>query len=158
MSVLPNGRTLGVTKYRHATAPSPLTVQVHLGGPAAEDILTGRRRRELDREIGCALLVRGNPSVAEVFADEAGRDAWLAVRDFLHGRPQGSTEVVVREMNVLYDVAKQSLLAVWPTVAGLAKALLRHGELDQGGIDRWVRGDIYTPVFEVQAAHGIMTT
>jgi ATP-dependent Zn protease len=156
VSIRRDGECRGFTMYKYAAARMVSAVQIHLAGPAAEEVLTGRRPKNLDGNVIRALLVRRAPGLAEIFAHEVGTDGCLAVRELLSEDPSKSDEEVAREVNRLYEVARRSLVAVWPFVTAVAKALLRHEVLDEKGIDDVIRGDIYTPVFQVQEVHGLM--
>src|SRR4051812_46881742 len=69
---------------------------------------------------------------------------------------RGPPEVVRSEVDRFYVAAHDSLKAVWPSVEAVAKALLKHEELDREGLSEAMGAtDIYTPVFGVQAAHGL---
>ena len=66
-------------------------------------------------------------------------------------------EDIKREVDRFYDIARESLRAVWLAVEALAKALLKHGELDHNGIDSALAEvELFMPVFAVQEAHGLL--
>ncbi len=149
VSIRRDGGRLGVTMYRHPFTSIATAVQVFLAGHAAEEVLTGRLPRQLDVDLGVAPILagRGDPMLADV----EHSDGWLAVRALLEG---GCARAEVRaEAERLYGAAQQSLIAVWSTVDAVAMALLRKGLLDAKGVDSVITGDIYSPVFPVQAAH-----
>jgi hypothetical protein len=62
-----------------------------------------------------------------------------------------------REIDRFYEIARKSLSAVWRAVERVAKALLKHEELYRDGVDAALGdADMYSPVFEVQRAHGLL--
>ena len=83
-------------------------------------------------------------------------DQYLAVQDILF-MGEAATDVEIRAgIECYYVAAKDSLAAVWPVVVSVAKALLKHTELDYSMFSDAVAGhDIYTPVFKVQDVHGL---
>ena len=69
----------------------------------------------------------------------------------------GTDDEIRLEVDRLYNVALQSLAAIWPTVNALAETLVAREELDRDGIDEVIAdADIYRPVFAVQRAHGLL--
>lgn len=108
-SIASNATTLGRTQQRSRAAP-PALAQIYLGGFAAEHILTGRRPRQLDAEIGVAV-------------EQVLRTGVRTVEEDIRG-----------EVDRLYEVARRSLSGSWPAVAAVAAALLDAGELDRAGI------------------------
>jgi hypothetical protein len=156
VSIRAEGARLGVTRYRAPRGPLSSAVQIHLAGYAAEEILTGRRPRQLHQDVAFAVCFRGGRNVPTGFEGDQNRDGWLAVHDLLRAGYSGDDDGLKAQVFDLYGVALESLVAVWPTVGDLARALLRHGELDREGVGAaFGSDDIYTPVFDVQEAHGL---
>jgi len=60
------------------------------------------------------------------------------------------------EIERFYLIARESLSVVWKGVETIAKALLKHEELDRAGLDAAL-GEmaIYQLVLPVQRAHGL---
>ena len=157
VSIRPRGHTLGRSGARISTHPTT-RVQVHLAGFAAEHLLTGRRPAQLDREVGLALLSRRDPKFRDAFTGLEECDGDRAVIEVLRTSGSASTEEIECAIERLYDVARESLTAVWSAVQSLAKALLKFEELDRDAIDRALdSADIHQPVLVVQRAHGILT-
>ena len=62
------------------------------------------------------------------------------------------------EVERLYEVARESLRAVWPSVRAVAEALLDCEELDRTGLNQAIGdADIYAPVFAIQKAHRLLS-
>jgi hypothetical protein len=80
VTIKANGHTLGRSGARMSARPTA-RVQVHLAGFAAEHLLTGRRPRQLDPEIGFSLLARLDPAVGEAYAGSESRDGHRAVEE-----------------------------------------------------------------------------
>lgn len=155
VSIRPEGLTLGRSGARMSARPTS-RVQVHLAGFAAEHILTGRRSRQLAQQVGFALLSYLDPKLGEAFAGTEHHDGHRAVQEVLTMGQFGTDDEIRREVERFYEIAKESLSSVWPAVQALAKALLKHEELDREGVDAVLGGiDIFTPVFRVQRAHGL---
>lgn len=131
-------------------------VQVYLAGFAAEEILTGRRAK-LDFELGCVAAAATEPSLASLADDLEGCDQDYAVKAVLSMGCEKTVAAIRLEVDRFLGVAKDSLIAVWPAVESVAKALLRHTDLDNEGFRQAVGGhDIYSPVFAVQEANGLL--
>jgi hypothetical protein len=133
-----------------------LLVQVHLAGYAAEHLLTRRRPRQFAQELGFALASALDPGRGELFPGLSTCDGYCAIKGVLAIavlEPEGIRSEVER----FYDIARESLATVWPAVRGVAKALLAHEELDREGLNVALDGvDIYSPVFAVQRARGLL--
>jgi hypothetical protein len=131
-------------------------VQVHLAGFAAEHLLTGRRSRQLDQEVGFAIISRIDPALRAAFAGSEDRDGHRAVDEVLGMYVIDNDEEIRREVDRFYDVARESLSAVWSAVDRVAWALLEHEELDRDRVDEALGdADIYRPVFAVQQRYGL---
>ena len=154
VSIRGEGETLGRTAQKMLSRPTVLA-QVYLAGFAAEHLLTGRRPRQLDKEVGFALLTLDAPDLAAAFAGFAERDGYRAVHAVLRTGLLDDGEIA-SEIERFYAAARESLVAVWPAVRAVAEALLKHEELDQDGVFEAIRGiDVYRPVLAVQEAHGL---
>jgi hypothetical protein len=155
VSIRPRGGTLGRSGQRMFARPTSL-VQVHVAGFAAEHLLTRRRPRQFDQELGMALMSVLDPTLCDTFPNVKTCDGYMAVREVLKVAVLGADEIR-HEVDRLYEIARESLATVWPAVAGVARALLRHEELDRAGLDAAIGDvDIYGPVVAVQRAHGLM--
>ena len=156
VSIRPNGNTLGRSGARMSVRPTS-RVQVHLAGFVAEHLLTKRRSRQLDQEVGFAIVARLDPALRAAFDDVVERDGYLAVEEVLRMGLFESDDEIRREVERFYEIAKESLSAVWQAVEQVAKALLDHDELDRDAVDEALGDlDIYMPVFAVQQAHGLL--
>jgi len=149
VSIRPEGPTLGRSGARMSARPTS-RVQVHLAGFAAEHILTGRRSRQLAQEVGFALLSCLDPKLGEAFTGTEHHDGHRAVQEVLKMGQFGTDDEVRREVERFYEIARESLSSVWPAVAAVAKALLKHEELQREGADAALGDfDIFSPVFQV---------
>jgi hypothetical protein len=156
VSIRPVGHTLGRSGARMSALPTS-RVQVHLAGFAAEHVLTGRRSRQLDKEVGFAILGRYDPELRAAFAGSEDQDGYRAVQEVLNMGVWGSVEETKREVDRCYDVARESLSAVWPAVEAVATALLKREELDRDDVVGAIgEADVFSPVFAVQRAHGLL--
>jgi hypothetical protein len=154
VSIRARGETLGHSTQKMMARPSVL-VQVLLARFAAEHLLTRRRPRQLDQEVGFAVLSRDDPELRAAFACSDERDGYRAVEEVLRMAVLDTDESIKREVNRFYDVTRQSLGSVWPAVQSVAKALLTHEELDTDGVFDAMRGiNIYGAVLLVQEANG----
>jgi hypothetical protein len=66
VSIRPEGTTLGRSGARASVYPTS-RVQIDLAGLAAEHLLTGRRPRQLDQDVGFSLIARLDPALREAF-------------------------------------------------------------------------------------------
>ena len=156
VSIRPNGSTLGRSGARRSVCPTS-RVQVHLAGYAAEHLLTKRRSRQLDQEVGFAIVARLDPALRDAFDDVVERDGHLAVEEVLRMGVYESDDDIKREVDRFYEIARESVSAVWQAVEQMAKALLKDNELERDGVDEALGGaDIYMPVFAVQRAHMLL--
>lgn len=157
LSIRPNGGTLGRNTMKMFVRPTSLA-QVFLAGFAAEHLLTGRRPRQLDMEIGMALLAHFDPKLVDTFDGIEATDGHGAVRQVLRTGVRENEAEIRRELQRLYGIACESLTVVWPAVEALAGALLKCEELDEDAIEE-VLGEcgLFIPVFAVQRAHGLLT-
>ena len=154
VSIRAKGETLGRTTQKALSRPTALA-QVYLAGFAAEHLRTGRRPRQLDREVGFSLLTLDDPDLAAAFEGSAERDGCRAVHAVLQLGLLREGEVA-SEIERFYAVAKESLAAVWPAVRAVAEALLKQEELDGDELFEAIRGiDIFRPVLAAQRAHGL---
>jgi hypothetical protein len=154
VSIREDDESLGRSAQKMLSRPTVLA-QVYLAGFAAEHLLTGRRPRQLDKEVGFALLTLDAPDLAAAFAGSAGRDGYRAVQAVLRTGLLDDGEICF-EIERLYAAARESLAAVWHAVRAVAEALLKHDELDQDGVFEAIRGiDVFRPVLAVQEAHGL---
>lgn len=158
VSIQPNGDTLGRSGAR-MSARSTSLVQVHLAGFAAEHVLTSRRPRQLDQEIGFALISRLDEDLRRAFAGSEHHDGYRAVQEVLRTGVREDDEAIKREVDRFYEIARESLSAVWPAVEATANALLEHEELDREDVERVLEPfALLAPVLRVQQAHGLMPT
>lgn len=156
VSIRAKGVSLGRSRYRMEGRPET-RVQVHLAGFAAEELLKGRRSSQLTgKELGYAVLVAMEHRLASHAGTMDGRDEYLAVQEVLAMGCARTSDAIRAEIERFYIAARDSLAAIWPTVQGVAKALLKHEELDRRRMFEAIGGsDIYGPVFAVQDAHGL---
>ena len=155
VSIRPLGNTLGRSGQRMLARPSVL-VQLHVAGFAAEHLLTRRRPRQFDQELGFAILSRDDPELRLAFEGSHERDGYRAVREVLRMAALHTDDEIRREVEWFYDVARASLAAVWSAVRGVANALLEHEELDRDGVFDAIGGsDVYGAVLRVQESHGL---
>jgi len=155
VSIREDGETFGRCALREPARAAAI-VQVHLAGYAAEHVLTGRRSRQLDQEIGFALMSATYPGLVEAYAGVDRRDGHRAVHEVLRTAIFEDDDDVRREVNRYYDIARSSLAAVWPSVKAVADALLATGELERGEIEAAMDGaDVASPVLAVQRANGM---
>jgi hypothetical protein len=139
-------------------APSALA-QVELAGFAAEHLLTRRRPRQLDREVGFAILTRDDRELRRAFEGSDESDGYRAVREVLRIAALRTNDELEREVDRFYDAARESLAAVWPAVRRVAEALLKVEELDRDGVFGAIGArDIYAAVLNVQEAHGFRSS
>ncbi len=154
VSILSQGETLGRSAQKMLSRPVVLA-QVYLAGFAAEHLLTGCRPRQLDQDVGFSLLTLDDPDLAGAFHGSDERDGYRAVQAVLRTGLLNDGEIAF-EIERLYEGAKASLVAVWPAVQALAKALLKHDELDENGIFEAIKGvDVFRPVLAVQERYGL---
>lgn len=154
VSILEQEGSLGRAAYWMHGRPE-LLVQVHLAGYAAEEILTGKRTKDTEKRLGWACLSVGRsiPGLAE---GHEGTDEHRAIGELLKMGIPGETEKLRQEIDRFLGIAKESLVSVWPSVEAVAKALLKHGEIDRDEFLNLIADDIYTRVFKVQVKHGMM--
>lgn len=150
--------TLGRSTQRMFARPTSLA-QVYLAGFAAEHLLTGRRPRGFDIEVGLGILAHLDRDLVEKIEGVYGTDGYGAVHQVLRTGVREVEDEIRGEVGRLYDVACQSLRAVWPSVRAVARALLVHEELDRGRLDAAIGDvDLFAPAFAVQRAHGLVPT
>lgn len=157
VSIRPNAGTLGRSTQKMFVRSTSLA-QVFLAGFAAEQLLTGRRPRQYDMEIGMALLAHFDPKLVETFEGVEGSDGYGAVHQVLRTTVHGGDDEIRREVDRMYEIARESLATVWSSVVTFAQVLLKREELDQGAIDEVLSEfDLFMPVLTVQRAHGLLT-
>lgn len=156
VSIRSNGGTLGRTTQWMSVRPTSLA-QVYLAGFAAEHLLTGRRPRQYDLELGMAILALSDAKLAEAFEGYEASDGHGVVEQMLRLGVRGIAEDIRHEADRLYEIARESVSAVWGAVDALAKALLKSEELDRDGIQA-VLGefDLFMKVLVVQRKHGLL--
>jgi hypothetical protein len=148
--------TLGRSGQKMFARPTSLA-QVYLAGFAAEHIAAGRRPRQYNEETGLGILAHTDPALAETFKGVETCDGFGAVQEVLRTGVRPVEDELRREVDRLYEVARESLSAVWSSVKAVVEALLVHEEIDRDGINEAIGdADIYTPVFAVQQAHGLL--
>jgi len=157
VSIRPKGGTLGRSTQKMFVRPTSLA-QVFLAGFAAEHVLTGGRHRQLDMEIGIALLAHFDPKLVDTFDGIESTDWYGAVRQVLRTGVREIEADIRRELERMYEIARESLSTVWPAVEMLADALLEREELDGDAIEALLgEFDVFMPVLTVQRAHGLLT-
>ena len=148
--------TLGRSGQKMFARPTSLA-QVYLAGFAAEHIATGRRPRQYNDETGLGILAHTDPALVKTFKGVETCDGFGAVQEVLRTGVRPVEDELRREVDRLYEVARESLTVVWPSVKAVVEALLVHEEIDRDGVDEAIGdADIYTPVFAVQQAHGLL--
>jgi hypothetical protein len=156
VSIRPEGTTLGRSGARASVRPTT-RVQEDLAGFAAEHLLTGRRPRQVDEDVGFAIIARLDPEMSEAFVGSEDRDGYCAVQEVLGMVGFEADDEIKREVDRFYDIARESLSVVWRTVEGVAQALLRYKELDRDRLNEALGdADIHAPVIAVQLAHGLL--
>jgi len=156
VSIRPEGHTLGRSGARTSARPTS-RVQIHLAGFAAEHVLTGRRSRQLDQEVGFAIILRLDPGLRTAFAAFDERDGHRVVLEVLRMAVFESDDEIKGEVDRFYDIARESLSSVWRAVEAVATALLKHEDLGRDGLDGALDDvDIYLPVFAVQRSHRLL--
>jgi ATP-dependent Zn protease len=156
VSVRGEGGTLGRCAQRVLVRPTSLA-QVYLAGFAAEHLLTGRRPRGFDVEVGLGVLAHLDPSLVDTFEGVEATDGYGAVEQVLRSGVREVEDEIRSEVEHLYEVARESLRAVWPSVRAVAEALLEFEELDGASLDDALgNANIFTPVFAIQNAHGLL--
>jgi hypothetical protein len=139
------------------SARSTSLVQVHLAGFAAEHVLTSRRPRQLDQEVGFALVSRSDDALRKAFAGSEHHDGYRAVQEVLRVGVDDDDDAIKREVNRFYAIARESLSAVWPAVEAMATALLKHEELGREDVEKVLEPfALFPPVLRVQQAHGLL--
>jgi hypothetical protein len=148
--------TLGRSAQKMFARPTSLA-QVYLAGFAAEYLLTGRRPGQYMTETGFAILAHTDPTLVSTFEGIEASDGYGAVQHLLRTGVRPVVEELRQEVDRFYEIARESVSVVWPSVKALAEALLVHEELDRDGLDEAIGdADIYLPVFTVQRAHGLI--
>ena len=159
ISIIPIGASDGRCLSSWESRPS-FMAQVHLGGFAAEALLTGSRPRGMTPEAFLlpmmALLLDWGTGAGPQGVE--GTDQLHVLRQVLATGTARDPDLLRAEVARYFDAAKASLEAVWECVDIVARALLVKKELDRGAFEQLIGPrDIYTPVFEVQRARGIYT-
>jgi len=155
VSIRPARGTLGRSGQTMFAHPTSLA-QVYLAGFAAEHLLTGRRPRQLDMELGLAILAESDPDLCAAFDGIEALDGYGAVREVLKTGVRELGDEIRREVERLYEIATKSLSAVWSAVDTLATVLLREEELDRDGV-RGALGEFdVLSVLAVQRSHGLL--
>lgn len=158
VSIRPNDDTLGRSGAR-MSARSTSLVQVHLAGFAAEHVLMSRRPRQLDEEVGFALVSRSDEALRKAFVGSEHHDGYRAVQEVLRMGAYEDDEAIKREVDRFYEIARGSLSAVWAAVTAMASALLEREELDREDVEKVLEPfALFPSVLRVQQAHGLMLT
>jgi hypothetical protein len=156
LTIRADGRTLGRSVAPMSDGPTA-RVQVHLAGFGAEHLLTGRRPRQLDQEIGFSLVARRDPGMGAAYAGSESRDGHRAVEEVLRIGTYHDDQAVRREVDRFYQVARGSLSAVWSSVKAVASVLLRDEAMDRRGFDEALGdADLHATVFAVQCEYGLL--
>src|ERR1700722_9688289 len=133
VSVRGEGGTLGRSAQKMLGRPTSL-VQVYLAGFAAEHLLTGRRPRGFDVEVGLGVLAHLDPNLVDTIEGIQATDGYGAVHQLLRSGAREVEDEIHVEIERLYEVARESLRAVWPSVKAVAEALLEREELDRASL------------------------
>jgi hypothetical protein len=137
------------------SARSSTRVQVHLGGYAAEHLLTGKRSRRLSEEV--AIVANWDPELRADFAELEGRDGACAVYELLRVGTFENDDDAKREVERFYEATRESLSAVWPAVDQVAQALCEREELDRDALDELLAdSELFMPILAVENAYGFM--
>ena len=156
VSIKPYGETLGRSGAR-MSARSTSLVQVHLAGFAAEHVLTKRRPRQLDQEVGFAVIARSDARLRKAFAGSEHHDGYRAVQEVLRVGVYEDDEAIKQEVDRFYEIARESLSAVWPAVKAMAIALLKCEELDREDVEKVLEPfELFSSILRVQQAHGLL--
>ena len=156
VSIRAEGAALGRTRHQMCASPSIL-VQVHMAGFAAEEVLTGRRPRRLQKGLSRSITaaLHKYPLLLQQVEND---DEYMAAVAVIEQGCASTLADVQQDIIRYYVIAKESLETVWKCVDAVAKALLKHEELDRRSIAAIVAaaGDIYLPVDKVQCRHGLL--
>jgi hypothetical protein len=156
VTISANAYTLGRSVAPMSDRPTA-RVQVYLAGFAAEHLLTGRRPRQLDQEIGFSLVARRDPTLGEAYAGSGSRDGHRAVEEVLRVGTYPDDEAIRREVDRFYQVARGSLSAVWSSVKAVASVLLRDGAMDRRGFEEALGDvDLWATVMTVRGEPGLL--
>ncbi len=156
VSIKPNDDSLGRSGAR-MSARSTSLVQVHLAGFAAEHVLTSRRPRQLDQEIGFALIARSDVGLRKAFSGSEHHDGYRAVQEVLRTRVYEDDDAIKREVERFYEIARESLSAVWSAVKAMAIALEEREELDREDVEGVLEPfELFSSVLRVQQGHGLL--
>jgi len=156
VSIRPDGNTLGRSGARLSHWPAA-RVEVHLAGFAAEHLVTRRRPRQLDKEIGFAIVARRDPELLASFVGSGDFDGHRAAEDVLRMHASLTDDELRAALDRHYDGARESLAAVWPAVRSVADALLAREELDRAGVMAAIGDlDVVAPVLAVHKARGVI--
>jgi ATP-dependent Zn protease len=156
VSIRGHDGTLGRTTQKMLVRPTSLA-QVYLAGLAAEHLLTGRRPRGFDIEVGLGVLAHLDRDLVAKIEGVDATDGYGAVHEVLRTGIREIENEVRAEVERHYGVARESLRSVWPSVRAVADALLAREELDRAGLDEALGdADTFGPVFAVQRAHGFL--
>jgi hypothetical protein len=148
--------TLGRSTQRMFVRPTSLA-QVYLAGFAAEHLLTCRRPRGFDIEVGLGVIAHLDRRLVEKIEGVDATDGYGAVHQVLRSGVREVEDEIRAEVERLYDVVRESLRAVWRSVKTIAEALLDHEELDQDALEQaFGDADVYAPVFAVQHTYGML--
>lgn len=154
VSILVKAGSLGRARYQMLARPQVL-IQIHLAGFAAEHILKGARPKQFVTGLGVcttALVHKLHDSRGMVGSDEQ-----LAIEEALKMGTAVDEDALKASVTRFYEISRESIISVWPAVRGVAKVLLKHGELDRDGFFEAIGSfDIYKPVRAVQQAHGLV--
>jgi hypothetical protein len=144
--------TLGYSTQQRVALPTSLA-QIYLAGFGAEHLLSGRRPRSFDVEVGLGILSHLDPTLVSTIEGVEASDGYGAVREVLRSGVREIEDDIRVEVGRLYEVALASLVAVWPCVRSVAEALLVREELDGSGLGEAIGDtDIRTPALAVQRA------
>lgn len=155
VSIRDAGGTLGRCAQRRFSTPERLAL-VYLAGLAAEHVATGRRASGYEREVQLGILAHTDPALVETIKELEATDGHGAVHALLKTGVRLVPGELRQEVDRLYEIARESIVAVWPAVKAIAEALLAREELDRQGIEALLGGHaLSNPVLAIQRAHRV---
>jgi hypothetical protein len=108
-------------------------------------------------EVGLGVIAHLDRQLVDTIEGVDATDGYGAVHQVLRSGVREVEDEIRTEVERLYGVARESVRAVWPSVRAVAEALLEREELNRATLDDVLGdADIFTPVFAVQQAHGLL--
>lgn len=156
VSIRASHSTLGRSRQKMLAQPTSLA-QVYLAGFAAEHGLTGQRPRAYRVETGFGILAQTEPALTGPFEGIETSDGYRAVVQLLKTGVRAVEAELRCELDVFYEITRESLSAIWPAVQAVADALLAEEQLEGERLNAvFPPMDIYRPVFAIQRVHGLL--